>query len=299
MIEAIRRLIRDCGLSRFETDLMSLLLPSIRMKTERAKDESIAVGESRIGGLPELPDGAAWPYWKGAPLAFLAQIRLADLVDSGEKTALPSTGQLLFFYDPHQSAGGFDPADAGSGKALYFNATRHLKRLTPPPTLPKGGRFESCRVQFGFQWTLPPADSLYTDRLGIRWERGGDPFSPGRSTPERDAYYDLLDRVDELYKASPPYHQIAGHPRPVQNEMQLECQLASHGIYCGDGTGFRDPRRAELEKGAMDWRLLLQIDTDDKPGMEWGDMGMVYFWIKQQQLEKYQFDEVWTIFQCG
>jgi hypothetical protein len=42
--------------------------------------------------------------------------------------------------------------------------------------------------------------------------------------------------------------------------MQLECQLASNGIYCGDPDGYKNPRVAELKSGAADWILLLQID---------------------------------------
>jgi hypothetical protein len=33
----------------------------------------------------------------------------------------------------------------------------------------------------------------------------------------------------------PVIHRLLGHPDPVQGDMQLECQLAANGVYCGDG----------------------------------------------------------------
>lgn len=67
--------------------------------------------------------------------------------------------------------------------------------------------------------------------------------------------------------------------------MQLECQLASNGIYVGDSSGYNHPKRRALENGATDWQLLFQIDSDEKGlGTMWGDVGRVYFWIRQQDL---------------
>jgi uncharacterized protein YwqG len=94
-------------------------------------------------------------------------------------------------------------------------------------------------------------------------------------------------------------HRLLGHPDPVQGNMQLECQLVTNGLYCGDGTGHEDPRASALEAGARDWRLLLQIDTDDTLGSEWGDTGRVYFWIREQDLAAQRFDSAWHIMQCS
>jgi uncharacterized protein YwqG len=81
--------------------------------------------------------------------------------------------------------------------------------------------------------------------------------------------------------------------------MELECQLASNGVYCGGPEGFRSARARALEAGATDWRLLLQIDTDEEgPGWMCGDVGRIYFWIKMQDLAMRQFGKVWLIFQC-
>ena len=81
--------------------------------------------------------------------------------------------------------------------------------------------------------------------------------------------------------------------------MRLECQLVTNGIYCGDQSAYRDPRRSALEKAAADWKLLLQIDSDEKRlGWMWGDAGRVYFWARQQEIEAGDFDGAWAILQC-
>lgn len=73
--------------------------------------------------------------------------------------------------------------------------------------------------------------------------------------------------------------------------MRLECQLVSNGIYCGDPSGYQDPRRASLESGAADWQLLIQIDSDaDRLGWMWGDMGRLYFWNRRQDLAAANFE---------
>ena len=86
----------------------------------------------------------------------------------------------------------------------------------------------------------------------------------------------------------------------IQSEMELECQLVSNGLYCGDPSGYNDPKAKELEKGAKDWILLLQIDSEDeKTGMMWGDVGRLYFWIKREDLKNKNFNKSWMILQCS
>ena len=80
--------------------------------------------------------------------------------------------------------------------------------------------------------------------------------------------------------------------------MELECQLVTNGINCGDSNGYKDPRVKELEKEKNEWKLLLQIDSDDKTGMMWGDSGRLYYWIKQKDLESLNFDKSWIVLQC-
>ena len=81
--------------------------------------------------------------------------------------------------------------------------------------------------------------------------------------------------------------------------MQLEAQLVTNGLYCGDASGYRDPRRPELEKTCEDWQLLLQLDSDDSANLMWGDMGMLYFSVRKSDLTDRDFSRAWMTLQCG
>jgi uncharacterized protein YwqG len=94
-----------------------------------------------------------------------------------------------------------------------------------------------------------------------------------------------------------PWHQMLGYPALVQSDMELECQLVSHGIHYGDGGWRDDPRTPALEAGAHNWVLLLQVDTDLEAKLEWGDNARLYFWIERQALAERRFTNVWFVFQ--
>lgn len=59
--------------------------------------------------------------------------------------------------------------------------------------------------------------------------------------------------------SDPPVHRFLGHPDPMKGEMQLECQLAANCL---------------LGLGALDWCLLLQVDSQDEARMVQGDAGL-------------------------
>jgi len=121
--------------------------------------------------------------------------------------------------------------------------------------------------------------------------------SLGLSEREQDAYWGFLDAHYEA-ESGGVLHRILGHPDPIQGDMQLECQLVSHGLYAGDSSAYQHPRRKELELGALEWKLLLQLDSDDNARMMWGDLGRLHFWIRENALTARNFDEVWMILQC-
>ncbi|TCD03493.1 DUF1963 domain-containing protein [Pedobacter psychroterrae] len=91
---------------------------------------------------------------------------------------------------------------------------------------------------------------------------------------------------------------LLGQPDVIQNEMELECELVTNGLYCGDPSGYNDPRAEKLRPNAKDWRLLLQIDSNEETEMMWGDVGRLYFWIKEEDLAAKRFENSWCILQC-
>jgi uncharacterized protein YwqG len=81
--------------------------------------------------------------------------------------------------------------------------------------------------------------------------------------------------------------------------MMLECALVAGGLYCGDARAYQDPRLPTFRKQARDWRLLLQVPSVDAAGMMWGDLGCLYYWIRDKDLKERRFERCWMILQCA
>jgi uncharacterized protein YwqG len=112
--EELKTVLVEAGLGRIASPLADLSEPCVLVKTHAHPYETMALGRSHIGGWPDLPATIEWPRWRDKPLAFLAQINLADLTSFECCRVLPQSGHLWFFYDSEQSTWGFDPLDRGS-----------------------------------------------------------------------------------------------------------------------------------------------------------------------------------------
>ena len=267
------------GLGRIAGALAGLAQPAIRLTAQPGQVATMPTGASKLGGLPDLPVGVAWPYWKGAPLALLAQINLKDTQPFDAAHALPAEGLLSFFYDARQQTYGDNPADRGSWQVLYIadDASR-LQSVPMPPGMPAAGHFTQCAVSFSTELTLPQQPELDLPSFG--WQ-----------ADERTRYEQFLAAFPTPQEHGSLHHRLLGYPDTLQDDMRAECQVAASGV-AGD-----DPRAAELAKGANNWRLLLQLDSDAQAGMRWADAGMVYFWIERDALAAKRFDNVWMVLQ--
>ncbi|OWA37683.1 hypothetical protein B9G55_06450 [Saccharibacillus sp. O16] len=280
----VEELIDNSGLTRIAGALKDLTMLSNRITTSPFGEEEVPVGVSRIGGEPDLPAGTQWPMYEQQPLTFIAQIRLEEVPYKPE--ILPQNGLLSFFYNAVDQPWGYGPEHAGQWKVIHTESTNELERITPPDQVKQDGDFEALAVTFSVQTTLPSWNTLAVRRMDL-------------NEAEIDQYSELMENITEYNAPGFPIHRLLGHADQVQGEMQLKCQLVTHGIDCGDPSGYRHPRRQELEPGAEGWKLLLQIDSEEDIGMTWGDFGMIYFWIHEEALKRRDFDSVWVVLQCG
>ncbi len=278
-----REALYSSGLGDMAQRVEPFLHPSIRLKLEPRDLGHLPLGTSRFGGAPDLPPGTAWPEREGRALAFVAQIRMADL-RFAEAAELGVSGWLVFFYDCENQAWGFDPADGGSWRVLHINCPLDDLERTTPVSVPGLVTFASCAIRFEVEYRLPPVE-VVCGTLEIDFNE-----------QQENAFESLIKRVNRPKGA---HHRMFGWPDCIQGDMRLECQLASNGVYCGNPSCYDDPRAATLEPGQHDWVLLLQVDSDEKgPGWMWGDCGRIYFWIREQDLAARTFDGVWLVLQC-
>ncbi|MFH1877549.1 MAG: YwqG family protein [Candidatus Omnitrophota bacterium] len=267
------------GLKRILHELKVSAKQSIGIEALLYSEELFETGQSKFGGLPHFPDEYYWPRWPdtgNTPLSFVAQINLSDLHLSAN-TYLPGKGILYFFYEADSQPWGMRE-DSGAWKVLFYDgAVSALKRRDFPPDLED--RFDPCLLSFRNKTTIPHYPP--------------DPWNVSRE--ETEPYCKLLEAAADDAKI----HQMFGYPYILQGDMETECELASRGMTWHDWNAMDADNKSKIRAGAAEWRLLLQLDSDETgTGWAWGDCGIIYFWIKKQDLLMKRFDKCWLILQC-
>ena len=113
-----------------------------------------------------------------------------------------------------------------------------VKTPHPPADLPIDERYRARAVEFSTELCLPyyfPRESETIERLGEEL-----------TEDEYLAYWKLqrqLSGTDD--DRNHVIHRLLGHADPIQNDMQLECQLRTHGVHEWSG-----PRVEALRSGA-------------------------------------------------
>ncbi|HEX7844649.1 MAG TPA: YwqG family protein [Chitinophagaceae bacterium] len=270
------------GLSKHWDFFKGHLKPEILTLPKSANESEMPLGQSKIGGQPDLPKNIEWfKEDNGKRLSFIAQINLSEVASFDKSKQLPSQGIIYFFYSAEQEAWGFDIKDKDKFKVFFYDGNlSEIKRQDFPKDLAEHARYKPCKLTFQSSVSLP------------NWEE--DYVSSRLSETEKDKYLDITEDLDV------ESNKLLGHSDNIQGPMELECELVTNGLYCGDATGYNDPKAKELTKNAKTWTLLFQVDSNHKDaGMIWGDMGRLYFWIKKDDLKNKKFDKCWLILQCS
>jgi hypothetical protein len=278
----LRQHIEDVGLGHHAEALMDVASAAIRLAPSRM-DDGGPLGMTRLGGLPDLPPGVDWPVVDGVLLEFVGQFRMADLAPYDEENRLPQSGMLYFFFDGMLT--GYDRSEARDRRAVldYDGPLDALERRDEPEHDHEYfDIFSPCALEYETVWMLPTEEEI--DRE--------DAFFPPvvpvlTSLEEGRLYRELRKRVFA--------HQLLGHPAEVQgSEMRLGVVTAqdAEGYFATDRYDNYDHRDELVEEMAR-WRLLAQFQSDRPTGMDWGCGGMIYFWIREEDLAACRFDRVY------
>jgi hypothetical protein len=271
--EQLRAMFGEFLASPVTEAVMSMVRPALALSYDRP------AGRSRLGGRPLLPAGAPWPTWDDRPLDFLGVIDFGELASVLWLPELPGEGTAAFYYvtdtprpwgdDPAQANGWrvLPDADAPAGPAKLpehrLGAVPFVSLPSPrEPTL----RSIGARVD-GFDEVYP---QLYESWASFTW--GGE-----------------------------PRHQAGGWPMVVQRALWRDCAVAAAGQSLDeDGpTAADEDHTAADDSGAeRDWRLLLQLDSDDRFGWYWGETGFVYFTARAADVRSGALDRSWLILQA-
>lgn len=294
--DELRRKLVAGGLGRVADALVALAQPAIKIHLEPADEARTPVGASKVGGLPDLPAGAEWPRWH-EPMAFLAQFNLAEVAPFDVEGVLPDRGLLSFFFEtdgePLYSAGwglpeGAPPRDLSAAESmwgwrvLYHDAdpTTYVRQVAPDET---GASYSPCAVTMSSCLTLPSTTGEDVSRLSLT---GG----------ERAALIDLeavVNRAD-LYARGDEGHRLLGYPHEFAGPTLVLADAAMRAAPSDEWGRTDRARQRELEAAASArWRLLLQLDSSEAAGMDWGGGGLLFFTVEREALRRRDFSRVW------
>jgi hypothetical protein len=207
---------------------------------------------------------------------------------------LPGGGRIAFFHyvaaegDYDSTVGTWDPTTRPGFRVLHL----HPEASTPAditdaatPAPPGMNPFPAVSLTAVKTLTWPGSESL---AAGEVWARHGladtETLAPG---PSVRALYEALGQLPGGYDA----HQIGGHATPQQGPVELEVEQLHRGLL-GQPFEWRAP---DVQAAAARWRLLLQVASDERAGMMWGDVGQLYFLATDMRRP----EEALFTWQCG
>lgn len=285
-----------------------LIRPSLEIKTEPTSMDDIPIGGSRIGGVPDAPADFKWPEWKGGPLDFLAQFNLAELYCEEFGKELPNTGWLYFFWDvleyEHEDGCGLNPQ---AWRVIHFDGQADsLQRIALPDFDPEGTGeewfdarhpegFSPCTLTSRLAWVPPHPRSLVCN---FDWGFSKDQAKRYSDTFDVEYLSETIDSPDDQSGG----HRLLGYANIIQAEVEVDAYFGATQISGADQQALYQARRTGDKSGfvpALDWRLLFQIDTDEHAKMMYGDVGAVYFMLRNDALMNRDFDQVQVVMQCG
>lgn len=252
-----------------------LIQPAIEVITQTSN--KVNVGQSKLGGTPDLPNNFDWPKFNGKSMIFIGQLNLEELKDFHRNEILPQKGILYFFsYFPkpiNEFGAEYEflpPKD--NYKILYFDGeVSELKNGKFPEDLTLDYHFESQKITYRTFFHMPPSletsvmdQSNLSDNDKNTIEEYNESFSDG-----------VID-------------QVLGIPVPIQYGADYDLAMAYLNISYEDEKN----QKHKIEKERPQFINLLTIPMFDRIGDS-----QCYFGIHREDLMKKDFDKTVFIMQ--
>ncbi len=272
----LNRLIDIHRLKDQKKAIRKLVRPAVLLLTRKSSEAKIPTGATKIGGRPDLPASVEWPaYQDGKPLAFLAQINLAEIAKVGSPIkGLPARGLLSIFsawgwmveddFDPQTPEEGWQEQE-GWTVVLHTPPRSRLQRRKAPRGV---NAFKAAAVK------PTPILSLPNHRVepplaALRWRAN------------------LYERFDEMQSDF----------RTLQTGHWLGIGDEGGGHQLGGYALFQQEYPEDLLGTGR--AMLLQIGSDGNTGMHWSDGGELTFYADARALARGRFERLWGTCQGG
>ena len=247
--------------------IIELLKPAIAIKPV-VVNENVASGQSKLGGLPHLPQSIQWPGRNGIPFAFAAQINLAE-IGLNIQHPLPESGILYFFFsvndDDYKNS-----LENAIHKVIYFSGdTSLLKPHDYPVNYNIAARFKECGLRFFEHYSLPAYQNYLVTEANL-------------SNEDENLLWEAAETICGITGQTPDVgHQLLGNAAAVQGDVQYH--------WASQKGAANEKEHYNLQK---EFVLLLQLDlTDAVTGFDkYGASGGIYFGLTANDLKNKQFD---------
>ncbi len=270
LLEALRATIHDFGLGAYTDAIIAKALPAVRLNL--AGRSSGAVGESRIGGVPDLPAGMVWPHNTDGALSFIAQINLGD-VPRFEGNPLPSSGMLYFFI------GLDEPASDVDHLVLLHTGDGTLEPAVKPGADEFAGEnhhdLEPHRLSLELFADVP------------RWATGDyDALTEHMNEDEQNDFGDLGSRnTGEV-------GQLLGHVSSIGHDTREDAfvvrEVNPAWLY-----DYRERAKLDMTRAAH-WTNLLRVDSTREVGLSIWDAGFFNVLVKDSDLGRLDFTKLYV-----
>lgn len=300
-IEKLKDKINEYDLTSISDQILKRVKKKIIIDPVPTSEDKIKMGESKIGGNPDLPDGVSWPSFNGIPLAFLMQLNLSELKKLEFNQFFTDNGLILFFYNERST--GWSVNEKDSWKVIFTKDLENLVRTEFPKNVgnikdssDQSFSYDSHKLIFNNAISLPPAGREY----GGYWDE---------DNTYQDPEFIFDDNFEEFLEEETDAHDengisLFGYPTGFEcDSHKLSCYLLSNGRDAFEFDKVLDDEKMEelkiLESEAEEWTLLLQIWSDDDVGWLWDDWGCLYFWIRKEDLKNNNFNHIWMLMEQG
>ncbi|MFR9750991.1 DUF1963 domain-containing protein [Nocardia sp. 004] len=255
----LRALMRLHIPEEFHPEIELAIREGLRLRHAREDDPIIGY----FGGLPQLPDGFAWPGADHGHYEHVATIDLATLPKLDLN--LPSSGRISVFGD----------TNGWAGACLFFPDDVVLNERPLPPDLAKDNRIiRRVDMTYAVVETIP-GSTWFTEKL----------FDDNDDDDDMCDGFEAFDHA--FFTHSWAWHQLGGWATEIQGE-------SDRGLL--PGTAAEQHFYPDFKPSGP--LLLAQFDTDLEIDMGWGDFGILYCFITPQDLAARDFTKVSVHWEC-
>lgn len=272
-------------LSKYRKAFLKIGFKSVGMNITNA-DDYASIGNTRFGGLPDLPEGMEYPGWDydyddeqgHYHYQFIAQLNCEELASF--QSYLPRTGILYFFINDQED---FKP------KVIFVPQTTKLvsaKSINENDlnVYDDHGVFEPYRVEASKFVGIP---HFYQDEL---WTQVYDLPELEQIEDWDGADKEAYDKVSERFK-----EQLGKKGKKIWNGYHLDWQHSINDYVFTQNEQPQEQAALKLKGNPEDYMVLLKVnsDNDHECGFCFWDAGDLFFVIHKSDLAKHDFSNIY------